>query len=192
MEFDREELENALGLLGVHLDEQKIAPIHLVVSGGAAILSRKIVERTTHDVDVVAQRGIVDGELIPSWPLPEDFKKAVEEIAVEVGFHRAWINATTSLMMIRLEELPRSLWTDMETHSFGSRLQVSFIGREGLVHLKLWAAASRDVKRDRVDLSALSPSAEEISKAEQWLKDNELLNAPQWGKFYDLTRKGEG
>lgn len=57
MEFDREELDNALGLLGVHLDEHKIAPIHLVVSGGAAILSRRIAERTTHDVDVVAQRG---------------------------------------------------------------------------------------------------------------------------------------
>ena len=48
MEFDRNLMEEALQLLGDLLDAEEAVPVHLVVSGGSALLAAGIVVRT-HD-----------------------------------------------------------------------------------------------------------------------------------------------
>ena len=87
----------------------------MVVSGGSALLARDIVSRHTHDIDVLAMRGEIDGELMPAWPLPEYVKKCAAFIATTKHLDPDWLNATTSLMVIRLENFPREVWTGLVT-----------------------------------------------------------------------------
>ena len=115
MEFGKEQLNEALTLLAERLEVAKCNPVHMVVSGGSALLARDIVSRHTHDIDVLAMRGEIDGELMPAWPLPEYAKKYAGFIATTKHLDPDWLNATTSLMVIRLENFPREVWTGLVT-----------------------------------------------------------------------------
>ncbi len=66
-------LDGALQLLGEVMEIRNLNPQHLVVCGGAALRALKIVSRTTRDVDVLAFRGDVDGEINMAWPLCDEF-----------------------------------------------------------------------------------------------------------------------
>ncbi|MCB1236533.1 MAG: hypothetical protein KDM91_15805 [Verrucomicrobiae bacterium] len=73
--FDQNAIDESLYLLGELLDLEKERPIHLLVSGGSALLAAEIVARTTNDVDVIALRGEVDGEIVSAYPLPDFLKR---------------------------------------------------------------------------------------------------------------------
>lgn len=165
-----EDWEKALALLGELLESRQVAPSHLVVCGGAALRAEAIVLRVTKDVDVLAMRGEIDGEISPAWPLPEALKEAVAEVAEELGLPENWLNASTSLLVGPLEQLPEQVWSDLRETSYGSRLRVSYVGRSGQIPLKLSAAIGRRASRDVDDLRALSPTVEELRRATAWLR----------------------
>ena len=54
------------------MDAEKSSDLRLVVSGGAALIATGIIERSTNDIDVFAQREL-EGDLIPGNPLPSWF-----------------------------------------------------------------------------------------------------------------------
>lgn len=175
-------LDEALRLLGEVMEIRKIAPQHLVVCGGAALRALNIVSRTTRDVDVLAFRGEVDGELNIAWPLCEDLKAAVADVATELKMTKKdWLNASTSFLIGALEELPSSIWQDLMVKTYGSRLTISFVGRIGLVFLKLRAAVQRDEKRDRDDLVALAPTFTECAPF------REFFTTEQQPKFREIV-----
>ncbi|MGL4402107.1 MAG: hypothetical protein ACRCXD_19800 [Luteolibacter sp.] len=153
--------DDALMLLGEVLGTARSLPYHLVVCGGAALRANEIVSRVTRDVDVLAVRGSVDGEVGTAWPLPENLREAVAEVATELGLPENWLNASTSLVVGPLEGLPTEVWTDLRTNHYGPFLTISYVGRAGQIPLKLSAALSRNEARDLDDLRALAPTPEE-------------------------------
>ena len=65
-------LEELLNAVGSHLEAQE-SDAAIVVVGGATLSVLGIVDRTTKDVDVIAQASREDGDwtLTPPLPLPE-------------------------------------------------------------------------------------------------------------------------
>lgn len=184
----RDEWNDALKLLGEVLEGRYAGPFHLVVCGGAALREVEIVSRVTKDVDVLAVRGAVDGEVSAAWPLPEELKQSVAEVAAELGLPGDWLNASTSLLVGPLDELPREVWSDLHETSYGSRLRISYIGRAGQIPLKLHAALDRNEARDLDDLRALAPTAEECRKAERWLRETVGIDAVKQRRLEEIFK----
>lgn len=177
MRARNDELSEALSLLGEVLEGRGAPPLRLIVCGGTALRAMGIVARVTKDVDVLARRGEVDGDLIPAWPLPDEVKEAVAEVATELRLPSNWLNASTSMLMMPLEELPAELWAEIQEQAFGRCLRIGFVGRVGQIHLKMYASLGRVEQRDVDDLVALAPTAEEWERVAKWLRDGELLDA---------------
>ena len=178
-EMDRNLLEESLSLLGEILDTGEAPPLHLVVIGGSALLASGIISRTTGDLDILARRGEVDGEIIDARPLPESLISAAEKVAVELRLAPNWLNASAALFAIPLRSYPGEFWEDRIEKSFGERLRISFIGRSGQLYLKFHAAIdSKRRKRpaDLSDLKALSPSASETERVVRWLFHENLVS----------------
>ena len=172
-------LEEALTLLGEVLEASGAAPLRLVVAGGAALRAGRWVTRVTRDVDVIARRSEVDGEILSAWPLDEGLRVAVAQVAAELRLPENWLNASAALVMVPLEELPGRVWSGGVTRAYGSRLRIEFVGREGLIDLKLHAALNPERRHDVADLKALSPSKGEFAVARGWLESSGLLDANQ-------------
>ena len=166
-----ETLSAALRLLDEALTADRSDPVWLVVGGGSALLARHLGSRATRDVDVMALRGW-DGEVINAYPLPEVVTHAASRVAVELGLVRDWLSSAASLHAFDLERLPGWFWQELETVEYGASLKVSFIGRRGLILLKLAAALGRDQRRDLEDLASLRPDAGETQECLRWI----LLN----------------
>lgn len=174
--LDQHIVEDSLNLLGELLAARKERLIHLVVSGGAALLAAEIVSRTTHDVDVIAMRGEVDGDILDGHPLPEFLKECVREVAEEKRLRANWLNASTAMLMIDLRRFPGDFLTDLVDRSYGEWLRVSFIGRSGQIYLKFYAAVARDEARDLADLRALAPNEIEVDRVARWLVEEEVVS----------------
>lgn len=181
--MDRDIVDESLSLLGELLDEWKQRPVHLVVSGGSALLAAGIISRTTHDVDVLAMRGEVDGEIIGAYPLPEFLKEAARQVAAEKGLEEGWLNATTALLMIDLRRFPGDFLSDLRSRTYGEYLSVSFIGRAGQIYLKFFAAVGRNEARDLDDLRAIGPTPSEAERAAKWLIDEQVISRLQVPKL---------
>lgn len=192
MAQQREDWDQALALLGEVLESRRAAPCHLIVCGGAALRATALVSRVTKDVDVLASRGQVDGEISSAWPLPEALKEAVADVAAELGLPANWLNASTSLLIGPLHELPPRVWSDLQDRSYGPSLRISFIGRAGQIPLKLHAAVARREARDLDDLKALAPDADECGRAAGWLRRTELDAAGDRRLQEILTSLGHG
>jgi len=167
-EFSENQLHEALDLLGALLEESGVS-ISLVVAGGSALLAQKITSRNTHDVDVIA----LDGGDTRAHPFPEALTEAADRVARELDLAPNWLNNSMSLILGR-DQLPELIWWSVDTHTYGSRLRVSFIRRDGLILLKLHAALDRDEPRDLTDLTALQPTEEETRRHLDWIL-NEIL-----------------
>ncbi len=144
-----------------------VAPRHVTwwFAVGAALRATALVSRVTKDVDVIATRGEVDGEITPAWPLPDSLRKAVADVAAELALPAHWLNASTSMLVGPLEDLPPEVWADLHERAYGPRLRIAFVGRAGQIPLKLHAAVGRREARDLDDLIALAPDAEEFRRA---------------------------
>lgn len=178
-QMDRNLLEESLSLLGEILDTGKAPPIHLVVIGGSALLASGIISRTTGDVDILARRGEVDGEIIDARPLPDFLISAAEKVAAEFRLAPNWLNASAALFSTPLRSYPEEFWQDRIEKSFGERLRISFIGRSGQLYLKLHAAVDPERRKradDLSDLKALSPSASETERVVRWLFRENLVS----------------
>ena len=176
MALDHEGIHQALTLLGELLDEAGRTPVHLIVCGGTALQAANIVGRTTKDVDVLARRGEIDGEIMMAFPLPAHVVEAVAKVARELRLPDHWLNATTSLLTVPLEQLPQEIWSGLEEHEYGNSLRLGFVDRAGLIYLKFAAVTGREERRDLEDLQALAPNRIECEAVLQWLKRCELID----------------
>lgn len=162
-ELTENTLEQALHLLGTLLEETGVT-YSLVVAGGSALLAQKITSRNTHDVDVIA----LDGGDTRAHPLPQTLTDAAARVAKELDLDSNWLNSSVSLFIGR-DQLPALTWWSFDTRTYGTRLRVSYIRRNGLILLKLHAALDRDEPRDLTDLTALNPTAEETASNLDWV-----------------------
>jgi hypothetical protein len=190
-ELDHDIVHESLTLLGELLAERRERPLHLVVSGGSALLAAEIVSRTTHDVDVIAMRGEVDGDIVDAYPLPEFLKECAREVAEEKRLRPNWLNAATALLMIDLRRFPADFLADLVDRSYGDWLRVSFIGRSGQIYLKFYAAVARSEARDLSDLQALAPDVAETERTARWLVTAEVISTAQVPRLLDLLHKLE-
>lgn len=188
MEPDRDELEEALSLLGELLEGRGVPPVDLVVCGGAALRAAGIVGRVTKDVDVLARRGEVDRELMGAWPLPDEVKEAADEVAREMRLPSDWLNASTSMLMVPLEEIPAELWSEVIEKEYGPSLRVGFVGRVGQIYLKIYAVVGREQRRDMEDLKALAPSMKEWNSVVAWLRKHDLLDGEKVSRLQELVQ----
>jgi hypothetical protein len=144
------------------------------------LLAQKITTRNTHDVDVIA----LNGGDTRAHPLPAVLTEAVVRVARELDLAPNWLNSSMSLFLGR-DQLPELIWWNFDTRSYGSRLRVSFIRRDGLILLKLHAALNRDEPRDLTDLTALQPTEEETRRHLDWIL-NEILGQTTHSKLEDV------
>lgn len=187
------EWERAIFLLGEELERLGAAPYRLVVCGGAALLATGVVSRVTRDVDVLAARGEVDGEISCACPLPEEIRNAVADVAVELDLPANWLNAATSMLIGPLEDLPKEVWQDMEERSYGACLRISYVGRRGQIFLKFRALAGRAEDRDADDLKALAPDAAQCCEAIESVRKNQVVDAEGERRLQKiLTELGHG
>lgn len=187
-ELDQDIVHESLTLLGELLADRRERPLHLVVSGGSALLAAEIISRTTHDVDVIAMRGEVDGDIVDAHPLPEFLRECVREVAEEKRLRPNWLNAATALLMIDLRRFPADFLADLVERSYGNWLRVSFIGRSGQIYLKFYAAVARSEARDLGDLRALAPDATEAERTARWLIEEEVISKGHHSRLLDLLR----
>jgi hypothetical protein len=178
--------DEALALLGEVLESRRAEPYHLVVCGGAALRAVGVVSRVTKDVDVLASRGEVDGEIGSAWPLPESLKDAAAGVAEELGLPADWLNASASLLVGPLNELPAELWSDLREVGYGPRLRISYLGRGGLIPLKFHAGLGRDEPRDLDDLRALAPTAAECERALHWLRRTTTIDPARQRRLEEI------
>jgi hypothetical protein len=185
--------EKAIFLMGEELERRGAAPAHLVICGGAALLARGVVTRATRDVDVLAVRGEVDGEISCAYPLSEEVRKTAADVAVELGLPSNWLNAATSMLIGPLEDLPKEIWHDLEERSYGSCLRISYVGRIGQIFLKFRALMGRMEDRDADDLMALAPDAMICRKAIESLRGANLIDVAGEKRLKKiLTKLGHG
>jgi hypothetical protein len=190
-ELDHDIVHESLTLLGELLEGRRLRPLHLVVSGVSALLAAEIVSRTTHDVDVIAMRGEVDGDIIDAYPLPEFLKECVREVAEEKRLRPNWLNAATAMLMIDLRRFPADFLSELVERSYSGWLRVSYIGRSGQIYLKFYAAVARSEARDLGDLRALAPDADEAERTARWLIEEEVISKGHIPKLLDLLRQLE-
>ena len=169
--MNEENLIAAFELLDEFLTSGKSAPVWLVVGGGSALLVQRLSSRQTKDVDVMALREW-EGNIVSAYPLPGAVKQAAAKVAEELRLDRDWVNGAASLHGIDLSLLPSWFWQELDTREYGSSLKISFIGRKGLILLKLSAALDRDQRRDLEDLACLKASSAEMEDLLRWLFRN--------------------
>lgn len=156
------------------MDAEKTPELRLVVSGGAALIATGVIDRSTIDIDVFAQREL-EGDLVPGNPLPGWFLDLVRRVAEIEKLPRKWINADTSLVMNGLEMLPAECYRDLHEEEFGTRLRVCFLQGKAQIYLKAYAILGRDEPRDSADFRALQPGPGDITQSVDWMIENDLI-----------------
>lgn len=162
-------LEELLNAVGSHLEAQE-SEAAIVVVGGATLSVLGIVDRTTKDVDVIAQAIRDDDDnwtLTPPVPLPEALQKAVALVGRDYGLGADWLNTEVGAQWG--QGLPDSILQDTEWRRYAA-LWVGFVGRQTLITLKLFAAVDRSAASVHYqDLLALQPTSSELATAEEWV-----------------------
>lgn len=164
-------LISAFELLDDFLTSGKSAPVWLVVGGGSALLVQRLSTRQTKDVDVMALREW-EGNVVSAYPLPDAVKYAAAKVAEELRLDPDWLNGAASLHGFDLSTLPSWFWQELDTREYGRNLKISFIGRKGLILLKISAALDRDQRRDIEDLACLKPTSPEVEELLRWVLQN--------------------
>ena len=163
-------LPELLQAVGDHLAAEGLEA-SIVVVGGASLNLLGIVERSTHDVDVIARATGLDGagpvHLHPGKPLPEELSRAVRTVARDFSLQDDWLNSEVASQWSY--GLPPTLPHDIEWRKFGA-LDVGLVGRRTLIALKLFAVADRGPRSVHLqDLLALAPTREELDEAAEWV-----------------------
>lgn len=144
----------------------------LLVVGGVAILARRVRERVTTDVDVIALGEVQsDGgiRLVPPDPLPRVLQESIHRVARDFGLPLDWLN-TVIVAQWEMGEtsLPPGLLEESSWHQFG-QLHIGIAGRHALIALKLYAAADTGPASVHTqDLMALRPTPQELREAAEW------------------------
>lgn len=166
--LDHERLSEALHALGETLAFRGQSAT-IAVIGGSGLLLLGAVDRTTHDVDVVA---LVDGDhLERAEPLPTTLRDAARDVAAAMGLAPDWINpGPTSLLDFGL---PQGFIARSSIRTYGT-LSVHVASRLDQIHFKVYAATDQGPRSKHVgDLHALSPTQEELLVAARWCRTHD-------------------
>lgn len=167
-QLDSDSLQRALSLLGETLSHRGQSA-ELVVLGGSGLLRLGVIQRATHDVDVVGL--LEDGSLATAEPLPPQLTQAAADVASVLGLAPDWLNgAPTSLLDFGLPEgfLERCVIRRFST------LAVYAASRLDQIHFKLYATADHGPRSKHVsDLRALAPSRAELLAAARWCRTHD-------------------
>ena len=128
----------------------------LVIFGSAALMSQgiKLGHRATHDVDVV--KPPFDNEM---WVISAE---AGEKFGLPMG----WLNTAGNIFSRNFPEG----WEDRTLEVFkGKALTVKSLGRIDMICTKFNAYCDRRRDTDEQDMLGLSPSKEEMKKAQNWV-----------------------
>lgn len=169
-ELKSEQLDQALGLLGEYLENEGHDHHHLVVCGGAALIAKSLVVRTTSDVDVLALLNEEAKALSPD-PLPDEIIEGAAFVQKTMPvLPEDWLNNGPSRHPggIFQTGLPEGLVERLSSRHYGEALTVYFLDRIDQIHLKLFAAIDSGPGRHVDDLLKLTPSPEEIEAAANW------------------------
>jgi len=167
-DLDSSLLNELLDAVGAHLEEAGESA-SIVVVGGSTLAVRGWVDRTTKDVDVIAQSIRSDGErtLVPASPLPDALVRAALRVAEDYGLPVDWMNTVIGAQWAF--GLPPGFAAEVEWRDYGS-LEVGFAGRSSLIALKLFAVVDSGIESVHFqDLLALEPTADELTEAETWV-----------------------
>lgn len=169
-ELKSEQLDQALGLLGEFLEHEGCEHYQLVICGGAALIAKKLVLRTTADVDVLALLDDQSEALSPD-PLPGEIQSGAEFVQKAMPvLPDDWLNNGPSRHPggIFQTGLPEGLIERLTFRRYGDALTVHFLDRIDQIHLKLFAGIDSGPGRHVDDLLKLNPTAQEIETAAQW------------------------
>jgi len=152
----------ALGGLLEHRGER----FEVMVSGGAGLLLLGVLDRPTQDVDLLAL--LEEGEVVSAAPLPIALASCAEEIALDRGLPKGWLNpGPTSLLDLGL---PEGIFHRCQRWDYGG-LVVHAVGRLEQIHFKLYAAVDQGPESKHAsDLKLLNPSVEELRLAATWCR----------------------
>ena len=190
-ELNQSRLEEALHLLGEYLAYDRAEPVRLLVVGGSALLASGLISRPTFDLDIMAQRGPLDGEIIDARPLPESLVTAATKVATEMKLSGKWINADFSLLAFSFEDYPSNFLDDLIDREYGRHLSISFLGRTGQIYLKFHAATDLGRKRrstDLADLQGLRPTSAETRRTLEWMRGHGLITSANRADFETVLR----
>ncbi len=169
---DKKMIESVLTALSEQIDAGGTKTIEIVVCGGAALNILGYVARTTIDVDIMA---FVDSNksLVKDHPISARLHTAAENVGKDFNLPSNWLNTGPS-SIIDLG-LPEGLMGRTKTFRYGNKLIVHFLDRYDQIHFKLYAAA--DQTRTSIhyhDLIALKPAEEELLRAAEWCKTQDV------------------
>lgn len=168
-DLDDKLLYKALSLLGEYLNRWETEPYRLVICGGAALIARSLVYRTTQDVDIVALLGEGD-KLISPDPLPEELVAAAKIVKNTLELKDNWLNNEPSREPGGIFQLgfPEGLAARLTQMDFGPKLTAYFLDRYDQIHLKLFASVDSGPGGHVKDLLKLNPKEEELEAAATW------------------------
>jgi len=163
-------IEEALARLG-ELLAAEAESVTLLVCGGASLIVQRLVPRTTHDVDVLAcmTAGFTDPPAAGTrqTELPAAVQEMALAVAADLGLDDDWLNLGPSSIVTL--GLPDGLMNRTVRRDYGAGLTVLYVGRVDQIHLKLYAALSRE-ERHVQDLVALHPTSDELMAAKEWIE----------------------
>jgi hypothetical protein len=168
-------IEAALRAVGELLaaEEKRVA---IVVVGGASLNLLGLLERSTSDVDVIAQADqAAEGEyrLRHAVPFPRELESAIRTVARDFGLPENWLNSEVSLQW--QAGLPPTTVADLTWRDYGN-LRVGLVGRQTLISLKLFAAVDHVGESVHLqDLRSLKPSDNELQQAAEWVATQDML-----------------
>ncbi len=165
---DKKALEQVLYALSEQLEEAGANPVEMIICGGAALNVLGFVQRTTHDVDIVA---FIDKNkngktrITKADPLKPELKEAAVKVQKDFNLQENWLNSDPASIMDF--GLPDGRMDRVETRSYGKKLIIHFLGKYDQIHFKLYAAVDQGGKHFD-DLMALKPTEKELEKAARW------------------------
>lgn len=171
--FNRRQLNLALDMLAIRLQQNGAESLELVVCGGSALIRTGLIDRTTRDVDIVALSRA--GQLISPSPLPALLEQSAREVAEDMDLPADWLNNAPSRDEGGLFQmgLPRGIGERWTTARYGSSLTVHFVSRFDQIHLKLYASVDCGGYHIE-DLRALGPTEEELEAASRWSMTHDI------------------
>ena len=183
--YSYEQFDRALKLLNGRLALAGAPVYRLVICGGTALIATGLLLRTTRDVDIVALAD-ENGLLIDPAPLPGALIEAAQDVAIDFGLPKDWLNNGPSSGEGGLYRmgLPEGFAGRLTWRKFGEKLATGFIGRFDQIHFKLYAAVDQAGSYHAADLQALVPTDEELLAAAAWSRTHDpsegYLESMKW------------
>jgi hypothetical protein len=145
--YDKQVIVSALRLAGAKLDWP--APVEIVIAGGAAgmLLGIWAPDRVTEDCDIV--------EISPPTQPRRALMQAAREAADEIGLSPDWLN--DHFMTFGSLDTLSDGWRQrcVKVGTFGA-LEVTSLGRQDLLAMKLYAGRAQDIQDIRSGTAAMT------------------------------------